>query len=43
MLANGPLAEGRHTFRVPDDVALDLGFATVRAGEASWSFPLGSR
>ena len=42
VLANGPLPEGRHTFRVPDGVALDLGFASVRAGAASWSFPLGS-
>lgn len=40
VLAAGPLAPGEHTFVVPDSVALDAAFATVRAGGASWSFRL---
>jgi hypothetical protein len=40
VLAEGPLPPGEHTFPIPDSVALNAAFATVRAGGASWSFRL---
>jgi ABC-type sugar transport system substrate-binding protein len=40
VLFAGSLPAGDHRFPVPDDLPLDAAFATVRAGEASWSFQL---
>jgi hypothetical protein len=40
VLTEATLPAGEHRVRVPDDVALDAAFATVRAGGASWSFRL---
>jgi hypothetical protein len=41
VLQHGRLPAGDHAFAVPDAVALDAAFATVRAGAAAWSFRLG--
>jgi hypothetical protein len=40
VLAQGALTPGTQSFRIPDSVALDAAFATVLAGDASWSFRL---
>ncbi len=40
VLFEGSAAAGDHVFTIPDDVALDAAFATVRAGDARWSFRL---
>lgn len=40
VLVDDALPPGEHRFRLPDSVALDTAFATVRAGRASWSFRL---
>lgn len=40
VLFDGSSAAGDHAFAIPDDVALDAAFATVRAGDARWSFRL---
>jgi hypothetical protein len=40
VLFDGPEAAGDHVFAIPGDVALDAAFATVRAGDARWSFRL---
>jgi hypothetical protein len=40
VLFEGSLPAGDHRFRVPDTVALDAAFATVRAGDGRWSFRL---
>jgi hypothetical protein len=42
VLTEATLPAGEHRVRVPDDVALDAAFATVRAGGVSWSFRLAS-
>jgi hypothetical protein len=40
VLFDNRLPAGEHTFALPDDVNLDAAFATVRAGDARWSFRL---
>lgn len=41
VLHEGLLPAGDHAFKIPDTVSLDTAaFATVQAGEASWSFRL---
>jgi hypothetical protein len=40
LLHEGQLPAGEHRFPIPDAVALNAAFATVRAGGASWSFRL---
>jgi hypothetical protein len=40
VLFDGSSAAGDQAFAIPDDVALDAAFATVRVGDARWSFRL---
>jgi hypothetical protein len=40
VLFDDRLPAGEHTFALPDDVNVDAAFATVRAGDARWSFRL---
>jgi hypothetical protein len=40
VLSDSRLPAGEHTFALPDQANLDAAFATVRAGDARWSFRL---
>jgi hypothetical protein len=40
VLADATLRPGEHTVAIPESVVLDAAFATVRAGDARWSFRL---
>ncbi|MCW2983091.1 MAG: hypothetical protein JWR63_661 [Conexibacter sp.] len=40
VLADATLASGEHSVAIPESVVLDAAFATVRAGDAWWSFRL---
>jgi hypothetical protein len=40
VLTEGTMAPGEHSVGIPDAVVLDAAFATVQAGDASWSFRL---
>lgn len=40
VLQDGPLPPGPRAFEIPAAVSLDAAFATVRAGDAIWSFRL---